>query len=435
MRKTRILSLFVVSFLSLMGTVNAQNIDNLTPEEQRTLLQLLLKKQQSGSSQPNVPPPQQGTQTGSSQLVAPSTQQVLQSATQTPIQQPPPVASASVRTESDFINVFSAYQKIDTGVSFERLRDGFSVNGNRYIDSEGTIVSYGFDILSGDFTYVAETSSGNFVIKSGRALIQSDPVTIANAEKRGTQWLVTTVTGKKLSGLRLIPSSRGFVITRDNTGFRYIPGKGITNIAAPEEFVIAGLQNGDIANTGYILLEHVPIASNATGAHLLSSIKTLGSSLGLGKKEDYALLNMDSNKLIPLNISMDDKQVQVMSSCRQRSSLVSVCDKMDSYDSLFDQNGLKNLSHYFWRISWFNTPSGRPILVSQEGGLSKVSATDLSSGKKVIIFERTLGIAGFFATQKSDGNISVSAKMGFSTEVKDNILSLVDSLPDVSGSE
>lgn len=421
MKKIRILCLLGISLLSFAGIVNAQNIDNLSPEEQQLLLQLLLKKQQAGS-----------------QPAAPSAQQGLQPTSHLSILQPVTVA-ASTRTESDFNVIFAGYPKLNAGVTFERLRDGFSVNGNRYIDPEGTIVSYGFDILSGDFTYVAQTTPGNFVIKSGRALVSGDPVTIAVAEKRAAQWLVTTVTGKKFSGLRLIPSSRGFVVARDNTGFRYIPGKGTTSIAAPEEFAIAGLQNGDISNTNYVLLERLPIANNGAGSgslgQLFGSIKSLGSTLGMNKKEDYALLNIDSKKMIPVNISIEDKQVQVMSACRQRNNFVNDCAQMDSYESLFDKNGSKNLSHYFWRISWFNTPEGRPILVSQEGGLSKISASDLNSGKKVILFERTLGIAGFFAIQKPDGEISVSAKMGFSTENKDNVLALVDTLPDVSSKD
>jgi hypothetical protein len=425
MKNIHILCMLGISLLSFVGIVNAQNIDNLSPEEQRMLLQLLLKKQ-AGGSQPVAPssqPVQQGLPPPSPQ---PSTLQ------------PTPVA-ASISTESDFNNIFAGYPKLNTGVTFERLRDGFSVNGNRYIDTEGTIVSYGFDILSGDFTYVAQTTPGNFVIKSGRALVQGDPVTIATAERRGPQWLVTTVTGKKFSGLRLIPSSRGFIVARDNTGFRYIPGKGMTSIAAPEEFAIAGLQNGDISNTGYILLERTPSANNgannASLGQLFGAIKNLGSTLGMNKKEDYALLNIDSNKLVPVNISIEDKQVQIMSACRKRNNFVNDCAQMDSFESVFQKDGSKNLSHYFWRISWFNTPEGRPILVSQEGGLSKVSATDLNSGKKVILFERTLGIAGFYAIQKPDGEVSVSAKMGFSTENKDNVLSLIDTLPEVSGKD
>jgi hypothetical protein len=98
---------------------------------------------------------------------------------------------------------------------------------------------------------------------------------------------------------------------------------------------------------------------------------------------------------------------------------------MDSYESLFQPNGLHNMTHYFWRINWFNA-GGRPILVSQEGGLTKVAATDLATGKKALIFERLMGIASFNADQGVDGKISISAQMGFSTEKKDDILSLLD---------
>ena len=70
--------------------------------------------------------------------------------------------------------------------------------------------------------------------------------------------------------------------------------------------------------------------------------------------------------------------------------------------------------------------------MSQEGGLGKVSATDLNSGKKVILFERALGIAAFSATQDANGKIGVTAQMGFSSESRDDVLALLDSLPDVA---
>lgn len=155
-------------------------------------------------------------------------------------------------------------------------------------------------------------------------------------------------------------------------------------------------------------------------------MKALGSTLGIGKKEDYALLNIDSKKLLPINISMGGKQVQVMSSCRKRNAIVSQCDQMDSYESLYQSNGTHNMTHYFWRINWFNV-TGRPVLVSQEGGLTKVATTDLNTGKKVILFERAMGIASFNATQGSDGKITVSAQMGFTTETKNDVVSLLDS--------
>lgn len=57
---------------------------------------------------------------------------------------------------------------------------------------------------------------------------------------------------------------------------------------------------------------------------------------------------------------------------------------------------------------------------------------EIGAGKKVILFERAMGIAGFEASQALDGTINVTAQMGFSTEKRDDVAALLDSLPDVS---
>lgn len=391
--------------LMMVSAAQAQNVDALTPEQQRQLLTLLLKQQAEQAQQ------QQGTGL------------------------PQPAAPVGQRSEASLAAELNKIARLTEGVVFERYRDGFAINGRRYIDPEGKITSYGFDALSGDFTYLAETSPGVFVVKAGRALAHGDPVTIATAQRQGALWQVSTVTGKRFTGYSLIPSSRGFVIARDNTGFRYVPGTGTTNIVAPEEFSIAALQNGDIGNTSYILLERTQASNgtqpgNSLGA-LMSAVKSLGSVVGIGKKEDYAMLDIQSNRLVPINLALEGKQVQVMSACRKKNFLIAQCAHMDAFDSVFEPNGSKNLGHYFWRINWFNAP-GRPILVSQEGGLTKVSATDLNSGKKVILFERALGIASFSARQDANGKISVTAQVGFASETKDDVAALLDSLPDAA---
>jgi hypothetical protein len=395
-----------VAALFSAAAVHAQNLDNLTPEQQKQLLTLLLKQQLSQAGNAAQQPGSAGATTAPAQ-----------------------------RAETDLAAEFARFPALTTGVQFERFRDGFAINGQRYIDPEGKITAYGFDAQSGDFTYLAETSAGLYVLKSGRALAQSEPVTIGTAQKQGSQWQVVSATGKKFTGQRLIPSSRGFVIARENTGFRYVPGNGTTNIVAPEAFSIAALQNGDIANTGYILLERTPTANGAQATNSLGSlfnaVQSLGSIVGIGKKDDYALLNMQSNRVVPINVSVEEKQVQVMSVCRQRNFAFAQCERMDSVESAFQPNGSRNMSHYYWRINWFNVP-GRPVLVSQEGGLSKVTATDLNTGKKVILFERAMGIASFSATQDAAGKVNVTAQMGFSSESKDDVVALLDSLPDVA---
>jgi len=397
-----------IAGMAVLGAVLAQP-NQLTPEEQRLLLQLLLKQQGIGnavSSQAQTTPP-------------------------APLQ----VSSAGRQmTEAELQASLDKWPTPPQGVNFTRYRDGFSIDGVRQIDPEGQIAAYGFDALTGDYTYLSQTQAGAYIIKSGRAHSGTDPVSIASAEKRGALWNVTTVTGKRLSGQRLMPSSRGFVIARDNTGFRYTPGKNVTNFAAPEEFLIAALQNGDIAHTGQILLERNPAAdTNAkmgAAGQLLNSFKSFGSALGINRKEDYALMNIDTGKLTPINISMEGKQVLQMSECRKRNSFVNDCARADSFESAYKPDGQRNMSHYFWRIHWFSTTSN-PVLISQEGGLGTIMATDLNSGKKVALFERALGIASFEVQQRSDGTLDISAQMGFNTESKKDIASLIDALPSI----
>lgn len=392
---------------------DAQMGGQLSPDEQRMLLQLIIKQQGLGGS-------------GTSSLQPSPT---------------PSVTSAPVVpqvSETELQATFSQWPMPDKGVVFTRFRDGFSMNGVRHIDPEGQIVAYGYDSLSGDYTYLAQLQSGVHVIKSGRANSGVDPVLIATAEKRGATWNIATVTGKRLSGSRLLPSSRGFVVARDNTGFRYIPGKGTASFSAPEEFVIAALQNGDISQTAHILLERNPsLDSNArlgAAGQLLNSFKSLGSSLGINRKDDYALMNVDTGKLTPINISMEGKQVQLMSECRKRNNLINDCARMDSFESVYKPDGSRNMSHYFWRITWTHTPT-RTLLVSQEGGLGTITATDLSSGKKVVLFERALGIANFEVQQNVDGTLDISAQMGLSQESRKDIAALMDSLPAVEVSK
>jgi hypothetical protein len=167
---------------------------------------------------------------------------------------------------------------------------------------------------------------------------------------------------------------------------------------------------------------------------LLNSFKSLGSSLGINRKDDYALMNIDTGKLTPINISMEGKQVQLMSECRKRNNLINDCARMDSFESVYKPDGSRNMSHYFWRISWLNTPS-RTLLVSQEGGLGTITATELNSGKKVVLFERALGIANFEVQQNRDGTVDISAQMGFSQETRKDIAMLMDSLPAVEASK
>ena len=244
------------------------------------------------------PQPQQAQQPQQQwQAEPPQTQQQWQQQPQQQwqAQQPMNGQMAQQSSEAMLAAAISQFPVLRQGVQFERARDGFSINGQRYVDAQGTISAYSYDIPSGDFTYVLETEPGYYVVKAGRATTQNEPVVIANAQRGGGLWTVTTVTGRSFSGRRLIPSSRGFVIASDNMGSRYVAGKGATSVAAPADFSIAPLQNGDAVNTGYVLLERAPVpegpsqVGNIVGG-LIGAEKMIGPATGAGNRDNDGLL-------------------------------------------------------------------------------------------------------------------------------------------------
>lgn len=68
----------------------------------------------------------------------------------------------------------------------------------------------------------------------------------------------------------------------------------------------------------------------------------------------------------------------------------------------------------FWSLFWFDTPDGA-FAVAREVGSRKVTITELATGTKVVLFERTLGINEFQAVQSTSGIIRINAKLGLSS--------------------
>ena len=334
--------------------------------------------------------------------------------------------SQSLVSEVDIGKQIEALGPSNGGIEVIRHKDGFSIDGMRYVDPEGQIDRYAFDALNGDVTYVVVGMQNQYKIKTMRARSNMEAVTIATATHNNGTWQITTLSGKTLSGSRIMPLSRGIIVARDNVAFRYIPGKGVSNIVGPDGFSFTAFQNGDIEGTGYIMMERIQESDASSGDNVIGHLKSLGSLLGVGKKEDYLLLNINNNRSIPVNISMEGKEVQLLSQCRKKNFAYSYCDRMDSFESLFDpKDGRPNLTHYYWRVSWFKTQAG-PVLVSQEGGLGEIIATNLNSGAKASLFKRALGIAGYSTKQGADGKVGVTAQMGFTKESIDDVVAFMN---------
>lgn len=320
-------------------------------------------------------------------------------------------------------------------VNFTRTKSGFMLNGKQFVDYEGTIAQVSFNSVNGFTTYLVEVSSDVYIMKFMQANAKLEPISIANVMFDDGLWKVNSVTGKKLTGHNFQLGSNGFIITRnDGTGFISEHKIGVEQINIPQGYQVAKFQNGDVVGTKTILLE-IPEVVQEEGSisSIFSKAKALGSMLGVNKKEDYAFLDLNSGKLIKINIPNDGKsKLECLQYGERINQFVSKCLKYaDPVESLYAKDGTKNFNHYYWRIKWFNTVSG-VVALTQEDDLGKIYATNLSTGKKVLVKRYLPGYSEFDAYIQSNGKLKLSAKKGMlgSDDIED-IESDIKNLPTI----
>jgi len=298
-----------------------------------------------------------------------------------------------------------------TKVRIEGARDGLRIDGASFLDPEGQISTYAFDALTGDITYTIR-SGQDVIYKYLRAGTTGDAITLASAHPMQSGWQITTVTGKTFSGDAVVPIAKGFMVSRAGSVFRYEPGQTSRGTPVPEGWNMAQFQRGNVGSTHFVMLERIqpePGSSSGLGA-LLGAAKDLGAILGTSKREDYALMNLDTSKLYPLNVQADGKLYAQMSNCRRMNMFVNNCATVNSFESLYVKGGDRNYGHYYWKASWYSTPSG-PIAITQENGVADIYVLDLNTGKKVTAFHRTLGISNFDVGQSPEGTVNIVASI------------------------
>ena len=317
-------------------------------------------------------------------------------------------------TEKELLEKINSYPKLTSGVHFTQRSDGFIINDSSvYVDYEGKIVKYGYNWKNGNIFYIIETSLDRYKIKFQRANSGMEPLFIANVARNGANFIVRTATGKTINGSGIIPTSEGFIVLRKDTAFIYRPGHGITTFVTPKGWHIAQFQNGDVASTNFILLERNKEVdeSNPIG-NLMNETKELANIFGLTEKSDYMLINvLNPNEKQLINITLGDKEIQILSQCRQSSKYIRVCQHMDVREGLYEPNGLKNFSHYYWNINWF-VGKNRVFSVTKEATGKKVLITDLKTGKKVEAAYRITGFPGLTTEQDENGVVSVHVDGG-----------------------
>lgn len=319
-------------------------------------------------------------------------------------------------TEEQLAVQVAAFPRIATGVQFTKFRDGFSINnGERYIDPEGEITNYGYNWKNGDVTYLIKTGENQYKIKYVRVLTSKAPITIAEAHSDGAHTTVTTVTGSEFGGDGLILTSKGFIVVRNDSAFVYEIGKPSTSYTPPAGWHIAMYQNGDVASTKFMLLEKDSLEEKGQSnplTELIESGKALADTFGLTRKPDYMLVNITNQSQQHLfNISLEGKNVHEFSDCRQTSKYIATCNNMETSHALYDNNGMPNTAHYYWRVLWLSTQNGA-IAVTRENTQTTVMLTDLYTGKRAKAAYRTTGFPGISATQNNKGVIRVAVSGG-----------------------
>ncbi|GGW73318.1 hypothetical protein [Alteromonas halophila] len=344
--------------------------------------------------------------------------QVTQQQAPAPQRAPEPTLS-----EADLLAKKNTIDATGGPAIFFRKKDGISINGEIFNDFEGSVANFGGNKLTGEFTYAIKNFDGSFNLKYHMANSAEAPIKIATVKKRGEQFEVRTVTGKTFTANAVIPTSDGFIAGRKGSAFRYVIGdNSVKSITLLDGYHIAKYQNGDAASTGYILLEKDARAEGDQVGGLMASFTNLGNTLGLNKVDHYVLVNLDKAKPVPLDVNIQGKTIAEHSNCKRQNDFINKCDDVDFKESLYTKLGLRNNSHYYWSISWVNTPQG-PLAFYRTS--TKVKVVDIANEQVHTLFSRTLGVNHFELTEHRDGKISIKAKLGFSDENIDDVASFI----------
>lgn len=291
--------------------------------------------------------------------------------------------------------------------------------------SAGKVLDFARDELSGVTYQLVVSADGNRELQ--RRTSGSETEILATVAGREGKWLVETpnnVTTFEAEDLRL--TARGVVMLHRNSVVSYRDGEGWSKFSWPAGWEVAGFQRGDVSGSGYTLLER-PNSGRSSSLNPLASISQLGFILGASRREDYALLDLHSGKLFPLNVSNLGKNQVELSGCRPKNRLVNICSGADSRERLRTSIGFKNLGHYAWAIDWYRTANGT-FLVALEDGSRRVTLTLLEKDDKRVAFDRSLGYADFASNASSDGIVSVSVFAAFQRESIANIAQVFDTL-------
>lgn len=394
--------------LLLPGHAPAQESQQATPQQQQMLKQMREMFRKSMGRDPTAEEQQQfldaasrtqiqmlGAVTGLRGMQMPPVSSMSQgSLPAAPIHEPAPAAPQGTLNRSNDALRSLMQSASDDGsyVIFVRKNDGFTVDGQPFIDPDGRIFSFGADPITGLVTYLVDGGGGTALVKLYNARTKGQPVLAGQITKRGNRSTFEGIDGQTAGGEDIMPMSRGLLVTRAASIVLIDWETGVSAKSLPDDFRAATYQNGDVGGTRNILLE-----STRENASLFGGFESLKESFGKSKASDYAFYNLDTGNLVPLQFT------------REKNMVISGKSKRDS---IYEPNGSPHYSHYYWSIMWSNSRYG-PLAFAIEKGLQDLNLIDLRSGEKHNVVHRAAGILSFDTVPLADGDIEIRGNWAF----------------------
>ncbi len=85
---------------------------------------------------------------------------------------PPPIEEipfSEDEAEKELAAILQSWESLEQSVTIEPNKNGFTVNGQKFLDPDGKIVKYATNYSTGDVTYLlVDKDSGEYLIKTSR---------------------------------------------------------------------------------------------------------------------------------------------------------------------------------------------------------------------------------------------------------------------------
>ncbi|WP_449446575.1 hypothetical protein [Thermomonas brevis] len=315
-----------------------------------------------------------------------------------PVSAPSPAAAPSTANTPSNGALLALMQSANADGNFaifERKSDGFSINGQPFIDPDGKILDFGADAATGLVTYLVDDGAGAALVKLYNAKAKGHPIVAGRLRANGNRSTFEGVDGQTAGGETIVPMSRGLLVTRDESIVLVDWETGVSAKSLPEGFHAAAYQNGDVAGTRNILLERTRNPSPLGG---YGSLKEL---FGKSDASDYAFYNLDTGNLVSLQFTRGKNEATFDTPAGRITR-----------ESIREEDGRPNYSHYYWSINWTNSKHG-PLAVAIEKGLQDLNLIDLQTGTKHNVVHRGAGIQRFELVQLSDGDFEIRGGWSF----------------------